>query len=110
MERCATVARGILGPIKNKPVRLPDGTIIAPSSTETPETPSTWRVHFERSRDDGATWSVLVHLPRPDGTDRRHPAGRILTHAGGRLQAIGRTRAGRLFEHGPRIAGRRGRR
>ena len=28
---------GILGPIKNKPVRLADGTIIAPSSTETPE-------------------------------------------------------------------------
>ena len=40
---------GILGPIKNKPVRLADGTIIAPSSTETPQTPSTWRVHFERS-------------------------------------------------------------
>ena len=39
---------GILGPIKNKPVRLADGTIIAPSSTETPQTPSTWRIHFER--------------------------------------------------------------
>ena len=89
---------GILGPIKNKPVRLPDGTIIAPSSTETPETPSTWRVHFERSRDDGATWSVSRPPARPDGTpiDAIQPS--ILTHAGGRLQAIGRTRSGRLFE------------
>src|SRR5688572_30964506 len=31
---------GILGPVKNKPVRLPDETIISPSSTETPQSPS----------------------------------------------------------------------
>lgn len=89
---------GILGPIKNKPVRLPDGTIIAPSSTETPQTPSTWRVHFERSRDAGATWSVS--RPEPVGVggpiDAIQPS--ILMHADGRLQAIGRTRSGRLFE------------
>ncbi|MEO5742752.1 MAG: sialidase family protein [Vicinamibacterales bacterium] len=89
---------GILGPIKNKPVRLPDGTIIAPSSTETPETPSTWRVHFERSRDDGKTW--IVSRPPNDGAstpiDAIQPS--ILTHADGRLQAVGRTRSGRVFE------------
>ena len=86
---------GILGPIKNKPVRLPDGTIIAPSSTETPEAPSTWRVHFERSRDAGATWSVS----RPAGgaaIDAIQPS--ILMHPGGGLQAVGRTRSGRVFE------------
>src|SRR5262245_43439306 len=47
---------GILGPIKNKPVRLADGTLVAPSSTESPEQPSIWRVHFERTSDDGLTW------------------------------------------------------
>lgn len=86
---------GILGPIKNKPVRLADGTIIAPSSTETPESPSTWRVHFERSRDGGATWSVS----RPAAgapIDAIQPS--VLMHTGGRLQAIGRTRSGRIFE------------
>ena len=89
---------GILGPIKNKPVRLMDGTIIAPSSTETPESPSTWRVHFERSGDAGATWSVS----RPaagvasESIDAIQPS--ILLHTGGRLQAIGRTRSGRVFE------------
>src|SRR5688572_23234067 len=86
---------GILGPVKNKPVRLPDGTIISPSSTETPQTPSTWRVHFERSRDGGATWSVS----RPaNGSpiDAIQPS--ILTHADGRLQAVGRSRSGRVFE------------
>jgi predicted neuraminidase len=89
---------GVLGPIKNKPVRLSDGTIIAPASTETPQTPSTWRVHFERSRDAGATWSVSRPPASADGTviDAIQPS--ILTHADGRLQAIGRTRSGRLFE------------
>ena len=40
---------GILGPIKNKPVRLADGTLLSPTSTESTEQPSKWRVHFERS-------------------------------------------------------------
>jgi predicted neuraminidase len=89
---------GILGPIKNKPVRLADGTIIAPSSTETPESPSTWRVHFERSRDAGATWSVSRPAISAGGApiDAIQPS--ILIHAGGRLQALGRTRSGRVFE------------
>ena len=89
---------GILGPIKNKPVRLADGTIISPSSTETPTSPSTWRVHFERSRDDGATWSVSRPPASADGMaiDAIQPS--ILTHAGGRVQAVGRTRSGRVFE------------
>ena len=34
---------GILGPIKNKTVQLADGTILAPSSTETKES---WKVHM----------------------------------------------------------------
>jgi predicted neuraminidase len=89
---------GILGPVKNKPVRLPDGTILAPSSTETPQTPSTWRVHFERSRDNGATWEI-VRPPSPTaGPPIEAIQPSILTHADGRLQAIGRTRSGRLFE------------
>jgi predicted neuraminidase len=87
---------GILGPIKNKPVRLADGTLIAPSSTETPESPSTWRVHFERSRDIGATWSVSRPAAGAAGIDAIQPS--ILTHPGGKLQAVGRTRAGRVFE------------
>jgi predicted neuraminidase len=89
---------GILGPVKNKPVRLPDGSIVSPSSTETPQTPSTWRVHFERTRDSGATWSVSRPPERAAGApiDAIQPS--ILMHADGRLQALGRTRSGRLFE------------
>jgi predicted neuraminidase len=89
---------GILGPIKNKPVRLGDGTLISPSSTESPERPSRWRVHFELSRDAGETWTI-VRPPDGQGApqiDAIQPS--ILIHAGGRIQAVGRTRSGRVFE------------
>ena len=88
---------GILGPIKNKPVRLADGTVIAPSSTETPDSPSIWRVHFERTRDAGASWTVVrPSAAASNGIDAIQPS--ILIHPGGKLQAVGRTRAGRVFE------------
>jgi len=92
------LADGILGPIKNKPVRLEDGAILSPSSTESPETPSAWRIHFERSTDGGRTWTI-VHPPASsagDPIEAIQPS--ILVHPGGRLQAIGRTRSQRIFE------------
>jgi len=91
------LADGILGPIKNKPVRLADGTIVSPSSTESPERPSAWRVHFERSTDAGRTWTVVAP-PTGSGAaiDAIQPS--ILVHEDGRLQAVGRTRSQRIFE------------
>ena len=89
---------GILGPIKNKPLRLPDGAVISPSSTESPEAPGVWRVHFERTVDGGLTWTSSSPSPavgRPE-IDAIQPS--ILVHPGGLLQAIGRTRSGRVFE------------
>jgi predicted neuraminidase len=88
---------GILGPIKNKPVRV-GRTILSPTSTESDERPSKWRVHFERSDDDGRTWTA-VKVPDPGQgppIDAIQPS--ILLHPGGRLQAIGRTRSQRVFE------------
>jgi predicted neuraminidase len=38
---------GILGPIKNKPVELDDGTVLCPSSTESPDG---WNIYIERIR------------------------------------------------------------
>src|SRR5262245_29507517 len=88
---------GILGPIKNKPIRLSDGTIVSSSSTESPERPSVWRVHFERSTDGGQTWtSVAPAAAAAAPIDAIQPA--ILNHPDGRLQAVGRTRSQRIFE------------
>jgi predicted neuraminidase len=88
---------GILGPIKNKPVRLADGTIISPSSSETEGRPSTWRIHFERSTDGGKTWNI-VRPPEPDRPEIHAIQPSILMHPADRLQALGRTRSGRIFE------------
>jgi predicted neuraminidase len=89
---------GILGPIKNKPVQLADGTLVAPSSTESPARPSTWRVHFERTGDAGLTWTAASPSASADGSaiDAIQPS--ILVHPGGRLQGVGRTRSQRVFE------------
>jgi predicted neuraminidase len=97
---------GILGPIKNKPVRLRDGTLINPSSTESTDRPSAWRLRFERSVDAGATWTA-VRPPESDAggaIDAIQPS--ILIHPGGRLQAVGRSRSGRVFETWSRDRGR----
>ena len=54
-SKAVRLPEGILGPIKNKPVQLADGTILCPTSTEDPKT-DLWRVHFERTAAGGKTW------------------------------------------------------
>lgn len=86
---------GIDGPVKNKPVQLSNGDILCPTSTE--ETMATgWKVHFERTRDQGASW-VRTNAVN-DGIAFGAIQPSILVHGNGRLQAIGRTQlAKRLF-------------
>jgi predicted neuraminidase len=83
---------GVLGPIKNKPIQLANGDILSPSSTEH----AGWRVHFERSSDGGQTWQVTPALN--DGKEIGAIQPSILIHKDGKLQAVGRTRQGKLFE------------
>lgn len=83
---------GILGPIKNKPICLPDGTWLSPFSTESAE--SGWRVHFERSRDASKTWEFIGPVERGSDLEAIQPS--ILIHPDGRLQAVCRTRNGVL--------------
>lgn len=83
---------GVIGPVKNKPVQLANGDILSGSSTEH----DGWRVHMERSTDDGRTWTVTAPLNDGEAIPAIQPS--ILVHSDGRLQALGRTRAGRLFD------------
>ncbi len=83
---------GILGPIKNKPVQLANGDLLCPSSTEN----SGWRVHFERTPDGGQSWQATG--PVNDGRKIAAIQPSILFHKDGWLQALGRTRQGRIFE------------
>ena len=83
----------LLGPAKNKPVQLADGTILSPTSTEH----DGWRAHFERSADGGKTWAASA--PVNDGKAIGAIQPSVLFLGGDRLLAIGRTRAqGHVFE------------
>lgn len=87
---------GFLGPIKNKPVQLPNGDILCPSSNETHEKPSKWSVHFERSSDLGRTWRRIG--PVNDGMTIQAIQPSILFLGGDQLLALGRSRQNRVFE------------
>ncbi len=83
---------GIAGPIKNKPVQLPGGDLLCPSSTED----NGWRVHFERTSDLGQTWNATGPVNDAKEIGAIQPS--ILFHSGGKLQAVGRTRQGKIFQ------------
>ncbi len=86
---------GIYGPIKNKPVQLADGTILSPTSDETDEKPSKWRVYFERSTDLGKTWTKTPFFN--DGLEVGAIQPSVLFLGGEKLLALGRTRQGKVF-------------
>ena len=76
--------RNLLGPVKNKPIQLNDGTILCPTSTEN----DGWKIHFEVTRDLGKTWKVIGPI---DGKfNAIQPS--ILTYSDGRLQVLCRTK------------------
>lgn len=83
---------GVLGPIKNKPIQLPDGAILCPSSTEH----DGWRIHFERTTDLGKSWQTTGPLEDSRASAAIQPA--LLRHRDGRLQALCRTRKGPIAE------------
>jgi len=79
----------LLGPIKNKPVQLEDGSLLCPSSSETRDK---WRVHFELSKDMGQTWEFIGPINDGKAFDAIQPS--ILFHPGGVLQILCRTKQG----------------
>ena len=83
---------GILGPIKNKPVELPDGTLLCPSSTEH----SGWRVHLERTSDLGLTWTKTG--PLNDGKEFGAIQPSILFHPEHKLQLVCRSAQKQITE------------
>lgn len=76
---------GIVGPIKNKPVLLPSGVLLCPTSSED----HNWRVHFEQTSDWGKTWQKTA--PINDGVTDGAIQPSILFYANGQLQALCRS-------------------
>ena len=84
-SKAAKLPDGILGPIKNKPLQLNDGTILSPSSVETD---STWKVHMERSADTGRTWEIV---PVDHFSRYKIIQPTILVHGDNKLQILCRS-------------------
>ena len=79
---------GILGPIKNQPIQLEDGTILSPSSNETKS--GIWTIHIETSKDHGKSWSKTEALNDPKEFGAIQPV--ILNYGNGKLQLLSRTK------------------
>lgn len=78
---------GMLGPIKNKCIQLPDGHLLHPSSTES-QTGNKWVAHMEISDSTGHHWRKMSIDCDTFGVIQ--PT--ILTHKNGRLQLLFRSR------------------
>ena len=83
---------GILGPIKNKPVQLANGDILCPSSSEDHGN----RVFFNRVDPALQHWRNIG--PVNDGIEIGAIQPSILFNSDGRLEAVGRTEQGRVFQ------------
>ncbi len=79
------LADDILGPIKNKPIQLDDGTILAPSSTED----HGWHVDIESSADDGENWRSGGPL---NSDDLLVIQPTLIDHGDGKIQMLVRNR------------------
>ncbi len=84
--------KGILGPIKNKAVLLSNGDLLCPTSSEH----DGWCVHFERTSDLGKTWTKTKAINDGKAISAIQPS--VLFHSKTKLQALGRTRQGKIWE------------
>jgi alpha-L-fucosidase len=85
------IPNGLLGPIKNKPERLQDGTILYPTSFETPEK---WNIYVETSGQNLKQWGK-TEIDN-NGFNAIQPT--ILFHKGGRIQMLCRSKEKKIVE------------
>jgi len=83
---------GQVGPVRNKPVELPDGSLLCGASTED----KGWRIHMEHARDLGATWERTP--PLNDGKEFSLIQPTILQWPAGKTQILCRSKQGKVFE------------
>lgn len=75
----------LLGPIKNKPVRLPNGNILYPTSFETPKK---WNIYLETSTQDLKNWGKI----NIDNNNLNSIQPSILFYEDGKMQLLCRSK------------------
>ena len=83
---------GILGPVKNKPLLLADGTLLCPSSSED----SGNKLHFEMTKDGGRTWKKTKALN--DGKTFSAIQPSVIFLRDGRMKLLCRSNTGFIME------------
>lgn len=83
---------GFLGPVKNKPVLLPGGKLLCPSSTEG----RGWNIHFEFTTDRGKTWIKIGPLQKDSTINAIQPS--ILQYGNGKMQILCRNKGGNIVQ------------
>lgn len=79
---------GMLGPIKNKPIRREDGVLLCPSSDES----AGWTAHvemFDPSAPEETAWRRTASMNDPEAVGAIQPT--LLSWPAGRVQALCRT-------------------
>lgn len=84
--------KGILGPIKNKPIELSNNEIISPSSIELSE--NRWVSHVEKSTDNQKTWKSF---PIDHNSKYNVIQPSLLMHSNGHLQVLCRSKEGKVI-------------
>jgi predicted neuraminidase len=82
----------ILGPVKNKPIQLENGTLLCGSSTEH----NGWIIQMEISPDLGNTWELITPLNDSKKLNAIQPT--ILTYGGNKMQILCRSKEGFITE------------
>jgi predicted neuraminidase len=85
--------RGMLGPIKDKPLQFPDGSILCPSSVELPA--GHWKVQMEKTDESLKKWEAI-----PVDTNSRFDVIQpsILQYPKNRMQILCRSKQGNIIE------------
>lgn len=91
---------GFIGPVRNKPMELPDGSWLCGASIEQ----GGWRVHMERASNSGERWEKTGPLNDPAEIAAIQPT--ILLHQNADLQILCRTKQGFIAESWSRDAGK----
>jgi len=91
---------GCIGPVRNKPVELGDGSLLCGASTED----GGWAVHMERAFDRVSRWEKTPNLRVSEGLQAIQPA--LFRHGDGAFQILCRTKQGFLAESWTKDNGR----
>lgn len=87
-SKAVGLAPGIMGPVRNPPLELANGTIVSPTSVENPG--GTWIARVELSTDHGKTWNAIPPINDDKAVEVIQPA--LVAWPAGRIQMLCRNR------------------